>query len=117
MEIRPLHLYLYGPDGGPIPTSFEDVSQRLCELGHLYFEPDGSFAWSPTRDEALFGMVYDAAGQVQYVELRGHCSHRVWRQVVCAVCGPSTVEMTVMCLRTRRMKEVQSFEESTWVPA
>ena len=108
------HLYLYGPGGGAIPTSFEEVAERLAKLDRLYFEPDGSFCWAHVPHESIFGMVYDAAGEVQYVELRGECDFATWRQIICAICGDHVEVATVMCLQKRQMQELQTFETSGW---
>ena len=110
----PFHIYLYGADGGPIPASFEDVAECLGQLDRLYFEPDGSFCWSPAANENIFGMVYDAAKRVQYIELRGECEFATWTQLIAAIRGDHTESIVIMCLQKRQMQELQWFEESLW---
>ena len=111
---RPFHIHLYGADRGPIPTSFEEVAERLGQLDQLYFEPDGSFCWSPSADENIFGMVYDAASRVQYIELRGKCEIAAWRGLMTAIRGDYSQAIWIMCLQKRQLQELQSFEESCW---
>lgn len=110
------HLYLYGPGGGAMATSFDEVAKRLEQLDRLYFEPDGSFGWAPSANESIFGMVYDAAGRVQYIELRGECELASWRKVTCAICDSRDEVMLVMCLQKRQLQEFQTFEETCWKP-
>ncbi|MEM9827111.1 MAG: hypothetical protein AAF958_11010 [Planctomycetota bacterium] len=69
------HIHLSGPERGAIPISFEAAAANLEAAGRVAFEPDGSFVWAETGGkQQIFGMLYDAAGQLQYVELRGNCS-------------------------------------------
>ena len=112
--IRAFHTYLYGPDAGPFSASFDETVERLSRLDRLYCEPDGSFAWSPSQEENLFGMVYDAVDRVQYIELRGQCRRETWTEVVRAIGGKQCGGMMVMCLHQRQMKNLQSFEDSIW---
>jgi len=111
---RPFHLYLYGADAGPLPISFEELSLRLTQITEVHCEPDGSFCWAPTPDESIFGMIYDAAGQVQYLELRGQCGWEAWQTLIAAVGGEFAEQMVVMCLRSQQRKKLQSFEQSSW---
>ena len=111
--MNPFHLYLYGPGQGPISTTFEDVEHRLASLERLYFEPDGSFVWSSQGgQEQIFGMVYDAAGQVQYVELRGNCRRTSWQGLLEALTGGQTSDLRVLLLPRRELQELQTFEAS-----
>jgi hypothetical protein len=120
------HVYLYGPRKGPIATSFEQAQQRLGELPRLYCEPDGSFVWTnPGGSEQVFGMLFDAKGQIQYCELRGTCSRASWRALVAAVTGhhfelasittedrDAVMAMVVLRLPEQILQDFQSFEES-----
>ncbi len=133
--MNPFHLYLYGPDLGPMDSSFEAAAERLAELEKLHFEPDGSFVW--TRDggaQQIYGMLYDAAGQIQYCELQGQCKYSSWRTLVRAIQGPAnggppTVPpphresqpvqgqsdgLLVMSLPGRELQELQTFEKTNW---
>lgn len=125
-QMTSFHVYLYGPLKGPIATSFEQAQQRLSELPRLYCEPDGSFVWtSPGGREQVFGMLYDAMGQIQYCELRGACSRASWRALVAAVTGyqfepasfvtagqDAAQAMVVLRLPEQILQNLQSFEET-----
>lgn len=112
-QMTPFHLYLYGPSQGPIATSFEDVELRLAKVERLHFEPDGSFVWSSKGgSEQVFGMVYDAAGKVQYFELRGHCRLQQWQFLCETLVGASSDGLEVLMLPHRELQDLQTFEES-----
>lgn len=123
MSSKSFHIHLYGPqesDQKPIaertpaiPTSFEAAQQRLSDaLPDVLLEPDGSFAWAgPTFQ--IVGMIYDAADQIQYVELRGHCDPAHLRQLIEILSGMSNIDQfLVMVLPERQWKNFQSFEKS-----
>jgi hypothetical protein len=75
------HVYIYGPDGGPLPSRFEDVCQRLDQVDRLHMELDGSFVWVGPNWQ-LDGMIYDHADQIRYVDLKGHCPHQRWNTLL-----------------------------------
>jgi hypothetical protein len=108
------HIHLHGPGSAEavsvsLDASFEQAEDRLRELPQLYFEPDGSFVWSsPTHQ--IFGMLYDAAGRLQYAELRGHCNLSQWRQVLGAIAGDQWQDIAIMVLPERQWQELQTFE-------
>ena len=96
-------IHLQGPEGGPLPVDFETLAERLQRLPRMYFEWDGSWVWtgeltvagSPTsRRWQLDGMVYDAAGVVQYIELKGTCPWAAWQKLI-AACGSFAVSDAV----------------------
>ncbi len=110
-----LHLYLYGPDRGPIESSFEEAESRLVALPQLHFEPDGSFVWTGNAgQQQVFGMIYDAAGSIQYCELRGHCDLNGWRTLCNAITGQRPSRLEVLALGERKWQDLQSFEQSEW---
>ena len=111
--MKPFHVYLYGPDRGPIETSFESAAARLQSLNQLYFEPDGSFVL--TRDQGadqVFGMVYDTIDRLQYVELRGQCTLAIWRELMVAIVGRQESDLAVLVLPERQLQTLQNFENS-----
>ncbi len=113
--MTPFHLYLYGPEKGPIDTSFEAAAERLERLELLHFEPDGSFVW--TRDsgkQQIDGMLYDAAGRLQYVELQGKCALPTWQRMVTAIRGALSDDLVVMLLPQRQLQDLQTFEAIHW---
>lgn len=109
------HIYLYGPSKGPIESSFEDAEARLSQLPQLYFEPDGSFVWALDQGrEQLFGMIYDAAGQIQYIELRGTCRLATFEHLVAAANGGKSAECVVQRLPDQQLQELQGFVAKHW---
>ncbi|OYP34948.1 hypothetical protein [Rhodopirellula sp. MGV] len=115
------HIHVYGPVAEgiadetlsgrqlPIPTTFEAAMDRLEQLSALT-EPDGSIAWSGP-DHQLVGMIYDAAGQIQYLELRGHGSPTHWRTLIQSISGFAKIDrFSIMILPLRQWKNFQSFE-------
>lgn len=72
-------------DWPPFHVSFEEVFERLEQLGRPLLELDGSFAWSgtdPLGTWALTGMLYDHGGAVQRCEIQGCCPLRHWQDVL-----------------------------------
>ena len=67
------------PEGSastPLPVSFEEACAGLNRLPQLLIEPDGSFVWSASQGEPAWqidGVLYDRAGKLIYVELKGAC--------------------------------------------
>jgi hypothetical protein len=114
-SLKSFHLYLYGPDCGPIESSFEEAAGRLQSLQGLYLEPDGSFVWSKKGGaEQVYGMLYDAANKLQYVELWGDCQRAIWQQIVQAIRGDATHDLAVMVLPERQLQDLQGFEETAF---
>ena len=109
--MTPFHLYLYGPNQGPIETSFEEAESRLTRLPKLYFEPDGSFVWTRQAGrEQIYGMLYDASGQVRYCDLQGKCTQRTWRELCRAIAGGAVEGLEVLRLPDQRLQDLQTFE-------
>lgn len=87
-DVIDFRIYVYGPDEGPIDNSFESAEQLLVDSVGVYFEPDGSFAWSGSvTGEQVFGMLYDAAGRLQYVELQGNVTRQSLRRILHSIVG------------------------------
>ena len=106
------HLYLYGPNSGPIDASFEEAAERLEAIAGVSFEPDGSFGYrSPQRGAELFGMLYDAGGKLQYVDLQGRLSPEDLQAVVQAIAGnrQSVDELCVLQLPYQTLQSFQNF--------
>jgi hypothetical protein len=109
--MKPFHIYVYGPEQGAIDSSFEAAETRLSALELLHFEPDGSFVWIHDEgQQQIYGMLYDANGQIQYGELQGKCQLATWRRLIEAIRGDSEQELFVMRLPERQMQDLQSFE-------
>lgn len=122
-------IYLYGPERGPLPISFEVAAGRLERLPRLFFEWDGSWVWSGHDDRQqrwqLDGMVYDAAGQVQYVDVKGCCPKSVWRELLGALLPtePETPppdsaahpdDWCALRLPAQQLQPLEVFERETW---
>ena len=76
----------------PLAVSFEEVAALLAPLPRMFIEPDGSFVWtSGGRDPAwqLDGVLYDAAGRLMYVELKGSCPVGQFDQLLAALKRPT----------------------------
>lgn len=116
ISLRPAGGGLGGSEREPIASSFESAATRLQMLAKLYFEPDGSFVWC--RDggkEQLFGMLYDAAGQIQYCELQGKCTLSTWVTIRKEILGGAeTSRLHALRLPEQDLQDLQTFEESVW---
>lgn len=61
---------------GSIPCSFEQALDALNELPRMFVELDGSFVWVAPGGPAAWqvdGLLFDRAGQLTYIELKGGC--------------------------------------------
>lgn len=69
-------------------VSFEQVAERLRQFERLDFEMDGSFVCAGVAaGEAwqLDGMLYDYAGRLQRIELKGSCPLSAWQALLLSV--------------------------------
>lgn len=107
-------VYLYGPGGGPLPTSFEAAAERLQQLERCYLEPDGSFTWviDAGQRQQVDGMLYDAEGRLQYVDLKGTCGCPAWQRLVARI-APAT-PLTVLPVQQGGLQQLQVFERAQW---
>ncbi len=112
--MRPFAVYLYGSDGGPLPTSFEAAAARLQRLERCFFEPDGSFTWviDARQRQQVDGMLYDAAGRLQYVDLKGTCSCAAWQRLVAQIAPAAS--LTVLPVQQGGLQPLQRFETLQW---
>ena len=107
------HVYLYAAGRAPLAASFEAAESRLKQLDNLYFEPDGSFVLSREMGrEQVFGMLYDAAGQLQYCDLRGNCGIKTWEAVRTAILADAVALHEVLLLPAQELQDLQSFYDS-----
>ncbi|MEL6896777.1 MAG: hypothetical protein AAFP90_11790 [Planctomycetota bacterium] len=118
---NPFHIYLYNADRSPLPISFETAIQRLSGVPRLYAEPDGSLVWcgenpagsiSADPPWRIFGMLYDFADQLQYVDLRGSCPKTHWTQLCEMLQVPS--DASTLQLPDQRLISLRQFESETW---
>lgn len=72
--------------------TFEQVSDSLALLPRMFVEPDGSFVWvsAGAADWQLDGVLYDGAGRLWYVELKGRCPEAELNRLLAALGWPQT---------------------------
>jgi hypothetical protein len=120
---RAFSIYLYGPDGGPIPSSFEQVAERLQLLDRMYFEMDGSFVWTGECDNErwqLDGVVYDSMGSIQYIDLKGWCPWPNWIHFLAIVGGNPEADgerWIAVRLAPSERQTLDLFHQSIWPDA
>lgn len=78
LDDRPIDVLVLQPGqlSDPIPVSFEAALAALELLPRMFIEPDGSFVWVAQQGEPTWqvdGLLFDRAGQLVYVELKGCC--------------------------------------------
>jgi hypothetical protein len=117
MTQSPFHVYLYGPDGGPLASRFEDVSDRLSQIDRLHMELDGSFVWVGPNWQ-LDGMIYDHADRIRYIDLKGHCDLQQWQAMIRWIAEPMggghADPLTVWVVHGQILHDLQSFEAIQW---
>lgn len=66
-------------------------------------------------------MIYDAAGCIQYVELRGQCDLATWQSDLAtwqtlhfAINGCRIIDLKILKLPDRQLQNLQNFERSKW---
>lgn len=83
-------------ESNQMDCSFEEAVDKLSQIPRLFIEPDGSFVWTGNsageQSELgpqwhLFGMLYDAHGRMNRVELQGTCPLVCW-QALCSCLQP-----------------------------
>jgi hypothetical protein len=80
----------------PLAVSFEEAGAALGKLERLFFEPDGSFVWASPRDGARWqidGNLFDRAGRLLFVDLKGSCPIDQLDQLLSAFGWPATPVM------------------------
>jgi hypothetical protein len=73
--------------------SFEEALARLGQLEHMFCEPDGAFVWtSPQQAKRwqLDGNLYDRAGRLLFVDLKGACPREALDRLLAALGWPET---------------------------
>lgn len=80
--------------------TFEQVSEALGKLPRMFIEPDGSFVWvsAGERGWQIDGMLYDGAGRLWYMELKGQCPEQEFERLLSALGWPAT-PVTVQLMR------------------
>jgi hypothetical protein len=70
--------------------SFEQACDTLTRLPRMFIEPDGSFVWVSSSGESRWqvdGNLYDRAGLLMFVDLKGYCPANRFDEVVSAFRG------------------------------
>jgi len=112
-------IYLYGVDRKPIPADFESIAENLQKVERLYFEMDGSFIWTGEDGEfrwQLDGMLYDAAGVIQYVDIQGWCPLREWLSLLNTIADQADWDQrwTVVRLPQLTTQSLGEFNQEIW---
>ena len=97
----------------PFPVSFEEACDSLSALPRLFIEPDGSFVWVSAVDVAppwqLDGLLFDRAGRLLYVEVKGNCPAVMFKQLVAAVGGGPGTSFVVQLVRQAVCMDADDF--------
>lgn len=96
-SLRELDVTTLGVPSGELglgfDRTFEEVGHALNRFNRLYFEPDGSFVWASSADEAkwqLDGVLFDREGRVLYLDLKGSCPPETFDRLLTVLGWPST---------------------------
>lgn len=112
-------IYLYGVDRKPIIADFDRIAQELQNVDRLYFEMDGSFIWTGEAAESrwqLDGMIYDAAGAIQYIDIKGWCPLPEWLDLLNTIADQAEWDhrWTVMRLPQLSAQSLGDFNQEIW---
>ena len=110
-------LQLAAPPDRPFDISFEDAAEALSKLDRLFLEPDGSFVWvSPAGDLAwqIDGVLYDRAGRLLYVELKGTCEGSAFDRLLAALGWPRTPVMFQLVRAAVFLDEAEFRRQAGW---
>ena len=73
--------------------SFEEAADRLKQLARMYCEPDGSFVWASPQGQPPWqvdGNLYDRAGSLLFVDLKGTCPAEEFDRLLAALGWPAS---------------------------
>ncbi len=90
------------------PLSFETVATRLEQLPRMFLEPDGSLVWVGSSAEAtwqLDGVLYDRAGRLLYLELKGWCPAEPFDALLRTLDWPETAVLVQWMAQGRYLDE------------
>ena len=113
----PFHVLLLADQHGQGMVSFDDALERLAQIPGNHIELDGSFAWRPSAQTQIDGMIYDAYGCIQHIDLKATCDSDSWRAVVDAVSSgaPEMLTVQVLSVDHRPVKNLHEFEKATFL--
>jgi hypothetical protein len=75
---------IYGKVGESISQTFEAFIEGVGSWEGMYAEPDGSWVWvyhQEGKRYQLDGMLYDQAGAIEYVEIKGQATKEAWDKI------------------------------------
>ncbi len=75
---------------------FESASAALARLERMFVEPDGSFVWVASSGTPVWqvdGQLFDRAGRLLFVDLKGSCPAERLDELLSAVGWPATPVM------------------------
>lgn len=86
LEIKPEQSHL------PLDVSFEEAVVALNQLTRMFCEPDGSFVWRGDDQGGwqVDGVLFDRAGKLIYIELRGKCPAQQFDDILRSLGWPKT---------------------------
>jgi hypothetical protein len=80
----------------PFAITFEQAAAALDELPRMFIEPDGSFVWVASWEEASWqvdGVLYDRDDRLLLVDLKGSCLPEQFDRLLTALGWPATPVM------------------------
>lgn len=95
--IGPFLIRIYAPEGQRFVQTFEGLSRFLEAIPGVQVELDGSWFWvshSPGTPWQIDGMIYDRLDAIEYVEIKGICSHSALRILFGAISGSANSQST-----------------------
>ena len=57
--------------GLPLAVSFDTAAVSMSQHPRIYYEPDGSFAWTPSPECRIQGTLVDGRTHLQHIEVWG----------------------------------------------
>ena len=112
----------------PFGVSFEQAASALEQIERLFFEPDGSFVWTSAQIQngtiapsleagtwQLEGNLFDRAGRLLFVDLKGACPNSEFDRLLSAFGWPDTPIMVQLACDALFLDE-QEFRRYCWPP-
>ena len=109
---------IYSSLEAPFEQNFESLLETLASWPGMFAEPDGSWVWVyEDRGERfqLDGMIYDRAGTIEYLEIKGTATPDAWAKLLQSLVplGNSSVTPTHSRLSVHRFR-IHDIEQQCW---